>query len=85
MPLLYGEEDKAFLRLQEQIAAKSTDHTLFVWNMDVTGTLTKDSVTKPSHENDNISEITVNTKNAPFFMNFLNIHKSGNFFSSFSS
>jgi hypothetical protein len=31
MPLLYGEGEKAFLRLQEHIAASSTDHSLFAW------------------------------------------------------
>jgi len=34
MPLLYGEGEKAFLRLQEYIAASSTDHSLFAWGMD---------------------------------------------------
>ncbi|KAN0099864.1 HET domain containing protein [Hyaloscypha variabilis] len=33
MPLLYGEGEKAFLRLQEHIAASSTDHTLFAWGV----------------------------------------------------
>src|SRR5687768_1821269 len=32
-------------------------------------------------ENDNESEFTVKTKNAPFFMNFPRINKNGNFFS----
>lgn len=35
MPLLYGEGEKAFTRLQEHIAAATTDHSLFVWNMKV--------------------------------------------------
>jgi hypothetical protein len=33
MPLLYGEGEKAFLRLQEHIAASSTDHTIFAWGV----------------------------------------------------
>ena len=33
MPLLYGEGEKAFLRLQEHIAATSTDHSLFAWGL----------------------------------------------------
>jgi hypothetical protein len=33
MPLLYGEGEKAFLRLQEHIAASSTDHSLFAWGL----------------------------------------------------
>lgn len=32
MPLLYGEADKAFLRLQEEILKVSTDHTIFAWS-----------------------------------------------------
>ncbi|KAN0095115.1 hypothetical protein V8E51_015826 [Hyaloscypha variabilis] len=32
MPLLYGEGDKAFLRLQEQILSASDDQTIFAWN-----------------------------------------------------
>lgn len=31
MPMLYGEGEKAFLRLQEEIARKSHDQTLFAW------------------------------------------------------
>lgn len=32
MPLLYGEGDKAFIRLQEEILKKTPDHTLFAWS-----------------------------------------------------
>ncbi|KAG6995749.1 hypothetical protein G7Y79_00042g078540 [Physcia stellaris] len=31
MPLLYGEEDKAFIRLQEEIIRDSDDHSIFAW------------------------------------------------------
>lgn len=31
MPLLYGEGDKAFIRLQEEIIKKSTDDSIFAW------------------------------------------------------
>ncbi|KAF2004021.1 hypothetical protein P154DRAFT_417596, partial [Amniculicola lignicola CBS 123094] len=31
MPLLYGEGDKAFIRLQEEIMRDSSDQTLFLW------------------------------------------------------
>ena len=31
MPMLYGEGDKAFLRLQEEIMKISDDHSLFAW------------------------------------------------------
>jgi hypothetical protein len=33
MPLLYGEGEKAFLRLQEAIAVSTTDHSLFAWGV----------------------------------------------------
>ncbi|KAI4673730.1 uncharacterized protein J4E84_010961 [Alternaria hordeiaustralica] len=42
MPLLYGERDKAFLRLQEEIMRNSEDHSLLAWGArrsDVKGTL----------------------------------------------
>ena len=32
MPLLYGEGEKAFTRLQEEIMKDSADHSLFAWN-----------------------------------------------------
>jgi hypothetical protein len=31
IPLMYGEGDNAFFRLQEDIMMFSTDHTLFAW------------------------------------------------------
>lgn len=31
MPLIYGEGQKAFIRLQEEILRQSDDHTLFAW------------------------------------------------------
>lgn len=32
MPLIYGEGDKAFMRLQEEILKRSTDQTIFAWS-----------------------------------------------------
>jgi Heterokaryon incompatibility protein (HET) len=32
MPLLYGEGDRAFVRLQEEILKQSSDQSLFAWN-----------------------------------------------------
>jgi hypothetical protein len=32
IPLLYGEGEKAFIRLQEEIIKVSDDHTIFCWN-----------------------------------------------------
>ncbi|CAK7235838.1 hypothetical protein SCUCBS95973_009404 [Sporothrix curviconia] len=34
MPLLYGEGEKAFWRLQQEILKDTTDHTLFAWKGD---------------------------------------------------
>ena len=31
MPMFYGEGNKAFLRLQEEIIKRSDDHTIFAW------------------------------------------------------
>ncbi|PGG96639.1 hypothetical protein AJ79_09512 [Helicocarpus griseus UAMH5409] len=31
MPMLYGEREKAFIRLQEEIMKQSDDHTIFAW------------------------------------------------------
>ncbi|KAI1350835.1 heterokaryon incompatibility protein-domain-containing protein [Xylaria sp. FL0043] len=33
MPLLYGEGDLAFMRLQQEIMKESDDHTIFVWGL----------------------------------------------------
>ena len=37
MPLLYGEGDRAFLRLQEEILKSSDDHSLFAWTLPLYG------------------------------------------------
>ena len=31
MPMLYGEKEKAFQRLQEEIIKTSTDQSIFAW------------------------------------------------------
>ncbi|KAI1163479.1 HET-domain-containing protein [Nemania serpens] len=33
MPMLYGEGEKAFIRLQEEIIRHSDDHSIFAWSM----------------------------------------------------
>lgn len=33
MPMIYGELEQAFLRLQQQIIANSTDETIFAWDL----------------------------------------------------
>jgi hypothetical protein len=37
MPLIYGEGEKAFIRLQEELIKHSTDHSIFAWTSDETG------------------------------------------------
>jgi hypothetical protein len=38
MPLLYGEGDRAFIRLQEEIIKLSDDHSIFAWDRDLSET-----------------------------------------------
>ncbi|KAK5626878.1 hypothetical protein RRF57_002593 [Xylaria bambusicola] len=35
MPLLYGEGAKAFIRLQEEIIRRSSDHSIFAWSLPI--------------------------------------------------
>ncbi|KAI1424543.1 HET-domain-containing protein [Xylaria sp. FL1777] len=37
MPMLYGEGEKAFLRLQEEIIRHSDDHSIFAWSLPSVG------------------------------------------------
>ena len=37
MPMIYGEREKAFLRLQQQIIQQSKDESIFVWDMEFSG------------------------------------------------
>lgn len=48
MPLLYGEGDKAFVRLQEEILKSSSDHTLFCWTWTDSVPVTWTSMLAPS-------------------------------------
>lgn len=34
MPMLYGEDERAFIRLQEEIIKESDDQSLFAWGLD---------------------------------------------------
>ncbi|KAF2762624.1 hypothetical protein EJ05DRAFT_8110 [Pseudovirgaria hyperparasitica] len=43
MPLLYGEGDQAFIRLQEEIMLVSNDHSIFTW-----GLSSRTPITEPS-------------------------------------
>jgi hypothetical protein len=35
MPMIYGEREKAFLGLQQQIVQKFRDESLFVWSIEI--------------------------------------------------
>lgn len=37
--MIYGEREKAFLRLQQRITQKSKDESIFAWNMDFPGSI----------------------------------------------
>lgn len=52
MPLLYGEGDKAFLRLQEEIISCSNDDSIFAWEFtdDVENELYENQLLAPSPE-----------------------------------
>jgi hypothetical protein len=45
MPLLYGEGDRAFLRLQEEILRTTVDHSIFAWGF--SGVLPRDQLYEP--------------------------------------
>ncbi len=51
MPMIYGEREKAFLRLQQQIIQQSKDESIFAWDMDFpspTGTYSGPFAPSPS-------------------------------------
>ena len=41
MPMIYGEREKAFLRLQQQTIQKSKDESIFAWDMEFPGNMRK--------------------------------------------
>jgi len=41
--MIYGERERAFSRLQEQIISKSTDESIFVWDLDFLEDATRDA------------------------------------------
>lgn len=43
MPMIYGERERAFIRLQEQIISKSTDESIFAWDLDLLDDSTRDA------------------------------------------
>ena len=45
MAIIYGERDRAFIRLQEQIICKSADKSIFGWSLDLLEDSTRDAKT----------------------------------------
>ena len=43
MPMIYGEREQAFMRLQEHIISKSADESIFVWDLDLLEDSTRDA------------------------------------------
>jgi hypothetical protein len=43
MTMIYGERERAFIRLQEQIISKSADESIFVWDLDLLEGSTRDA------------------------------------------
>jgi hypothetical protein len=65
MPLLYGEGEKAFLRLQEEIMKESDDNSLFAWTTEtvpITGLLAR----SPFSESGNIDHMRDESTSLPY-------------------
>jgi hypothetical protein len=43
MAMIYGERERAFIRLQEQIISKSADESIFAWDLDLLEDSTRDA------------------------------------------
>jgi hypothetical protein len=54
LPLLYGEGQKAFLRLQEEILRSSYDYSLFAWGLDLTSVSDLEKLVKAEREKSDI-------------------------------
>jgi hypothetical protein len=54
MPLLYGEGQKAFLRLQEEILRSSYDYSLFAWGLDLASVSDLERLVTAEREKPNI-------------------------------
>ncbi|KAM5341746.1 hypothetical protein ACJ41O_014777 [Fusarium nematophilum] len=75
MPLLYGEREKAFLRLQEEIMRVSDDHSLFAWRCPGSrGGLLATSPEAYKDSGDIISWNTLTPYNSPFTLTNKGVH-----------
>lgn len=75
MPLLYGEGDRAFMRLQQEIIKRSDDESIFAWTCDVS----EWGMLAPSHKAFQESADIVNIRlrpeeRMPFFMTNKGLH-----------
>jgi hypothetical protein len=50
LPMLYGEGDPAFIRLQEEIMKRSEDHTVFAWKSTELGSLSRGTFARSPSE-----------------------------------
>jgi ankyrin repeat protein len=74
MPMLYGEGEKAFIRLQEEIMRVSDDHSIFAWRSaeDHGGIL----ASSPAAFTDSGNIISVNATSSPSTLSSRGIHLS---------
>jgi len=75
MPMIYGEGERAFIRLQEEIIKVSSDYTLFAWeSIDGRGGLLATSPAAFSNSNKIISPSSSSTLGGAITMNNKGIH-----------
>ncbi|KAF2675962.1 HET-domain-containing protein, partial [Lentithecium fluviatile CBS 122367] len=75
MPLLYGEGERAFLRLQEEIMKISDDHSLFAWrSSDNRGGLLATSAASFMSSHNIVQSNPFDTSNSPLIMNSRGVH-----------
>ncbi|KAF2820201.1 HET-domain-containing protein [Ophiobolus disseminans] len=67
MPLLYGEGRKAFIRLQEEIIKRSTDHSIFTWkDVHATQTAFRSLLARSPAEFENCKGVVSLSSSVPF-------------------
>ncbi|KAH7150808.1 ankyrin repeat-containing domain protein [Fusarium sp. MPI-SDFR-AT-0072] len=80
MPLLYGEGDKAFYRLQEEIMRVSDDHSLFAWKaIGARGGLLAPTPAAFKHSGDIIPWNPFTPYNSPFTITNKGVHMGAPF------
>ncbi|KAK5992162.1 Vegetative incompatibility protein HET-E-1 [Cladobotryum mycophilum] len=75
MPLLYGEGERAFMRLQEEIMRVSNDHSLFAWKSpDIRGGLLATSPDAFSGSNNIVESNPLGSPSGPLTVSSRGIH-----------